>query len=55
MVDRRRNGERVVGTWKEIKTTMRKRFVPKYYLGICLIDCRLLLWVSRVLRNIIRN
>jgi len=55
VVDRRRNEVRVVGTWKEMKTTMRKRFVPRYYLGICLINYRILLWVSRVLRNIIRN
>ena len=31
MVDRMRNRERVVGTWKEMKTIMRKRFVPKHY------------------------
>ena len=31
VVDRMRNRERVVGTWKEMKTIMRKRFVPKHY------------------------
>jgi len=31
VVDRRRNGERAVGTWEEMKTIMKKRFVPNHY------------------------
>ena len=31
MLNRRRNGERSVSTWEEMKAIMRKRFVPSHY------------------------
>jgi hypothetical protein len=31
VVERRRNRERPVSTWKELKTIMNKRYVPKHY------------------------
>ena len=31
VVERRRNRERPVSTWKELKTIMQKRYVPKHY------------------------
>ena len=31
VMNRRRNYERPIETWKEMKATMRKRFVPSYY------------------------
>ena len=31
VVERRRNRERPVNTWKELKTIMKKRYVPKHY------------------------
>ena len=31
VVERRRNRERPVSTWQELKTIMKKRYVPKHY------------------------
>jgi len=31
VVERRRNKERPVSTWKELKTIMKKKYVPKHY------------------------
>ena len=31
MMNRRRNYERPIETWEEMKTTMRRRFVPSHY------------------------
>jgi hypothetical protein len=31
VVERRRNRERPVSTWEELKTIMKKRYVPKHY------------------------
>ena len=31
VVERRRNKERPVSTWEELKTIMKKRYVPKHY------------------------
>ena len=31
VVERRRNRERTVSTWEELKTIMKKRYVPKHY------------------------
>jgi hypothetical protein len=31
VVERRRNRERPVNTWEELKTIMKKRYVPKHY------------------------
>ena len=31
MISRRRNGERPVSTWEEMKALMRRRFVPSHY------------------------
>jgi hypothetical protein len=31
VVERRRNRERSVSTWEELKTIMKKRYVPKHY------------------------
>ena len=31
VINRRRNGERPIESWEEMKTVMRKRFVPTYY------------------------
>jgi len=31
MTSRRRNGERSISRWEEIKTAMRRRFVPNHY------------------------
>ena len=31
MVERRRNRERPINTWEELKTIMKKRYVPKKY------------------------
>jgi hypothetical protein len=31
VVERRRNKERPVSTWQELKTIMKKRYVPKHY------------------------
>jgi len=31
VTSRRRNGKEVINTWEEIKTIMKKRFVPKHY------------------------
>ena len=31
VVERRRNRERLVNTWEELKTIMKKRYVPKHY------------------------
>ena len=31
MINRRRNGERSIRSWEEMKVVMRKRFVPSYY------------------------
>jgi len=37
VVERRRNRERLVSTWEELKTIMKKKYVPKHYIGSCLI------------------
>jgi len=37
VVERRRNRERPVSTWEELKTIMKKRYVPKHYYRSCLI------------------
>ena len=31
VVERRRNRERPISTWKELKTIMKKKYVPKHY------------------------
>ena len=31
VMNRRRNHERLIETWEEMKATMRRRFVPSYY------------------------
>jgi hypothetical protein len=31
VVEKRRNIERPVSTWEELKTIMKKRYVPKHY------------------------
>jgi hypothetical protein len=31
VVERRRNRERLVNTWEELKIIMKKRYVPKHY------------------------
>ena len=31
VTSRRRNGERPISTWGEMKLVMRKRFIPSYY------------------------
>ena len=31
MINRRRNREHPIETWEEMKTVMRRRFVPSYY------------------------
>ena len=30
-INRRNNGERPVATWREMKTLMRRRFIPNHY------------------------
>ena len=37
VVERRRNRERPISTWEELKTIMKKTYVPKTIIGICLI------------------
>ena len=31
LTSRRRNGERLIATWEDMKAVMRKRFVPSHY------------------------
>jgi hypothetical protein len=55
VVERRRNRERPVRTWEELKTIMKKRYVPKTIIGNCLIVYKLLHMVVRVWRSIRKN
>jgi len=53
--DKRRNGEKPVRIWDELKAIMRKKdMFPSISIGNYLIKCRLLLRVIRVLRSIKR-
>jgi hypothetical protein len=55
VVERRRNRERPVRTWEELKTIMKKRYVPKTIIENCLIVYKLLHMVVRVWRSIRKN